>query len=163
MPCPSGGGILYKGDSIEEVMKQCGKPIATKSNIQIISTFEQWTYYFPYPYNYGDVKLEFFFKNDAVSEIKITEHSVLYFCRSGAIQIGPVTTYQFSCGDWIYNTAYTKLCGQWINLGDNTQLVLAICGNPAEKNSQINKIETTELIYPSQTIIFQNGKLTEWR
>jgi hypothetical protein len=166
LPCPSGTGILYKGDSIDEVIKQCGKPAITKSNTQVISTSEKLVYYISYSPDYGYIKLEVFAKNDVVTGLRVTEHTPIYYCRTGAVLIGPLTTFQTSCGDWIYNPTSSNLCRGWINVGDKTQRILDQCGKPDENDSQSNTIITTELIYEgknSQTIVFQNGKLVDWK
>ena len=52
-------------------------------------------------------------------------------------------------------------------MSDSKQVVESICGNPASQtNLQTDTEEVTELNYGGdqpQTIIFKNGKLSDWQ
>lgn len=167
LPCPNGGGILYRGDSIEEVIKECGEPTSRRNTSQIMSSSQQSLYYIPHQYDTGYSELAIYYNNDRVSNMRVFDHFPLYLCQNIAVQVGQMTTIQTSCGDTAYNTAYTTLCGWAIGIGDSLQRVEFICGPPSSKSLQNNTIETTELTYSGgtrpQTIIFQNGRLLDWR
>ncbi|MEO8402819.1 MAG: DUF2845 domain-containing protein [Gammaproteobacteria bacterium] len=167
LPCPNGGGILYKGDSIEEVIKQCGEPTTKRSNTYIFYMLQDWIYYIAHRYDSGFAQVIVSFKNGKVSKIHVTDYYYgVLICRRIVVQFGSAMTVQTSCNG-AYDIGFTALCGAIFGIGDSTERVEAICGLPATKsNLDINKMETTELIYQGddpQTIIFQNGKLSEWK
>lgn len=168
LPCPNGKGILYKGDSIEEVLKQCGEPNNKHSVTTTLYSLKRLIYYRPHPYNVGGhSQLIILFKNNKVSNIHINEHYTYYMCRQSAVQVGLVTTVQTSCGDWDYYAAATNLCGSVFSINDSLEQVLSLCGKPAEQSDlATNNLVQTEFTYKGstpQTIIFQNGKLVDWK
>lgn len=167
LPCPNGNGILYKGDSIQEVLKECGEPLERHATKSEVYSLQEWIYDLPHAYDSGESQVDIIFENDLVSKIHITDIYPLFFCQSGALQVGQLTTIQTSCGNWVYDTSYTSLCGIGFGVGASTQFVESACGEPASHNYLQNQtIETTELIYGGdhpQTIVFQNGKLTDWQ
>lgn len=166
MPCPGGGGILYKGDSIEDVLKQCGEPSTKKTNTITLNASQEWTYNKPHLYDQGYSQMILSFNNDAVTRIHVIDHYPYRVCRQSAVQVGAVMTFQTSCGDWVYDTVNTNLCGAVFGIGATKQFIQTHCGQPVTQNDTSSSIETTELIYDGsspQTIVFQNGKLTEWK
>lgn len=169
MPCPNGRGIMYKGDSLEEVLKQCGPPTSKKTTKQTLLLQEQWIYNLAHAYDPGSTQLVVTFNNSYVSGILINERysGPLIFCRQFAVQPGLFTTVQTSCGNTSYNTPSTNVCGPAFGIGATQAYVASACGTPANKTVlQDNFTESTELFYGGssrQTIIFQNGKLIDWR
>lgn len=165
MPCPNGNGILYKGDSIDQVISQCGEPATKRTSTQTIYTTQNWTYYISHQYDPGFSQMIIAFKNNLVSNIHIDDHFWLPICRRTILQYGVVMTVQTGC-DGSYDVASTLLCGNSFGVGDSTDRVTAICGFPAaETPLQSYTIEKTELVYTgesTQTIIFENGKLSDW-
>lgn len=167
LPCPNGSGILYKGDAVEEVIRQCGEPIEKKTVTKIVNSQQEWVYYRPHFFDEGFAQIIILFKNDRVSSIHITDRYPYTICRKSAVQVGLITTIQTSCGDWIYDTAYTNLCGIAFGVGDSANAVESVCGPPETRSIlQTDTMEVTELTYGGdhpQTIVFYNGKLTEWK
>lgn len=165
-PCPN-GGIVYKDDSIEDVIKQCGQPISKQTRIQKMDTLQSWIYYRTHPFDPGYSELVISFVNNIVSKIHINEKYTLYQCRQALIQIGNSYTTQLSCGNWSYDTSYTQLCGYGFGIGDSLQVVLNNCGVPVWRENLISENEEmTELTYDGNdlvTFIFKNGKLVDWR
>lgn len=169
LPCPNGNGFLYKGDSLEDVLKQCGAPVTKKTDVLVLSTFQQWIYYRGHAYDNGFSQLIISFKNDRVSSIRINDHYNTWYpvCRQFAVQLGLVTTVETTCGDSSYLTLFTNLCSRGFGIGETNEIVKSICGQPASQTKlQSDTIETTELKYDGtepQTIVFTNGKLVDWK
>jgi hypothetical protein len=166
LPCPNGNGILYKGDAIDEVIKQCGEPASRHSNKRILYTFQDWTYYIAHRYDAGFSEVVVSFKNGIVSNIHVNDHYWPPICRRTYFQYAQAITVQTNC-DGAYTIGTTALCGSVFGIGDNTARVAAICGPPAAR-SELGSytFEVTELNYEGddpQTIVFENGKLTDWR
>lgn len=166
LPCPNGNGILYKGDSIDEVISQCGEPTTKRTSTRTLYTSQFWTYYISHQYNTGFSQMTIAFKNNLVSNIHIDDHFGLSICNRTVLQYGAVMTVQTSC-DGSYDVASTLLCGYSFGLGESTDRVAYICGPPAAQTPlQSYTIEVTELVYTGdseQTIVFENGKLTDWK
>lgn len=166
-PCPNGSGLFYKGDSIEEVIKQCGEPTSKHTTTRSIYSLKKMTYVRNYSHNLGFLQMELFFTNNKVSRIHMTDRNYSAVCRSGVVQIGVFITTQQSCGDWIYDLTYTNYCGNVFGIGDTIENVKAICGEPTRyEDLQSQTSESTELFYGgshSQTMQFQNGKLVDWK
>ncbi len=166
LPCPNGNGILYKGDSIDEVVRQCGEPVSRNTNIRILYTFQDWTYYIAHRYDAGFSEVIVSFKNDVVSNIRVNDQYSVPVCRRTYFQFGQAVTVQTNCNS-TYNIGTTALCGIVFGVGDSTARVAAICGLPAAR-TELGRytFEVTELDYAGddpQTIVFENGKLTDWR
>ncbi|RDI48072.1 DUF2845 domain-containing protein [Aquicella lusitana] len=168
LPCPNGRGILYKGDTVSEVLKQCGEPLEKRTTTRTIYTAEQWVYYRGHVFDRGFSQLIVSFKNDRVVSIYINDRYWLPVCRQAYIQLGNrLSTLQTSCGNWAYYTVNTNLCGGIFGIGDSTQRVAAVCGLPAERSPlETYTVEVTEFTYSGhdpQVIVFQDGRLIEWR
>jgi hypothetical protein len=74
-------------------------------------------------------------------------------------------TVQTGC-DSAYNVASTHLCGLAFGAGDDIAAVESICGQPVAQTKQDYTFSETELTYggdDSQTIVFQDGKLVDWK
>ena len=167
LPCPNGNGILYKGDSIDEVLRQCGEPFAKHTSTQTLYSQQSLSYYRAHRFDRGYSQINIYFRNDRVARITIDEHYPWPVCLSGFVAVGQVITFQRSCGDWVYDTLNTNLCGQLFGVTDSIQYVKSVCGVPAaQSNLEAYTVENTELTYGGnnpQTIIFQNGKLVDWK
>lgn len=169
LPCPDGRGILYKGDSIESVLKQCGEPLTKKTQTRTLFTSQQWIYYRGHQFDDGYSQLVITFINDKVSAIRINDYynNWFYYCRKFPIQIGVLTTIETTCGNSSYSASYTNLCRLGFGIGESSQIVYSVCGQPASQtNLQSHTEQTTELIYggaSQQTIVFENGKLVDWK
>lgn len=168
MPCPNGNGVLYKGDSIEDVLKQCGEPTEKKTVLTNVTTYKRLIYNRPHPYDQGYSQANILFANDHVSNIHIFEYYTVYMCRQALIQTGIVTTTQTTCGNWDFYTPNTGICGYIFGIGATIDYVKSVCGNPAQEiELPPNETATTEFTYKAfgqqQTIIFQNGKLADWK
>lgn len=165
LPCPNGSGILYKGDSIEEVIKQCGEPTSKQSIQKIVSTMEEWIYYRSHYFDAGYTQVGILFENGLVKSIRINEINPWPLCKQTLVQAGPsLVTTQLSCGNVSYNTGATNLCSYGITIGQTKEEVLSSCGNPQMITPLQNQIvNETEFSYGGQGMIFQNGRLVEWR
>lgn len=164
MPCPNGQGILYRGDSVTEAIRQCGKPTKMTTNKQTLSSIEQLIYYRNQPYNYGNLQMVAIIENNRVSRITITQYYPAYVCQQAVLQYGAVTTVQTGCGTTTTNTAITNFCGYNFGIGASIEDVLSICGPPASRSElQRNTQEETRLYYEDEAIIFRNDKLVDWQ
>lgn len=163
-PCPNGGGLFYKGDSVEEVIRQCGQPTSKKSTSQSLYSLKKLTYINYYPNNLGFLQMELIFTNDKVSRIHMTDRNYAVLCRSALTVVGGgVVTSQASCGDWVYDLINTNCNGIPFGLGETIENVKKYCGNPArEDNLGSQGSESTEIYYGNHKMIFQNGKLVDW-
>lgn len=167
-PCPNGGGIMYKGDSLEEVIKECGQPDAQNTKILNSYKLEEWLYIVSHPYDPGYSQIFVDLGNDAVTKIHINEYYTLYQCRKTLISAGGSVTSQISCGNNSYDIGWTNLCGGGgFGINDTAQKVLASCGEPASRQTLKKQVQDkTELIYGADrptTLIFENGKLVDWQ
>jgi hypothetical protein len=159
---------MYKGDTIESIIKECGQPSSRSSHILSTNTVEEWIYFTSHPYDPGYSQYIIDFTNNSITRIHVNEYYTLYQCRTTLITGGSGSiTSQFSCGDNFYDTGYTNFCGMGFGIGDSMQTVLAECGPPASKQTLQSQVqERTELIYGTDrptTLIFDNGKLVDWR
>lgn len=170
LPCPNGNGILYKGDSVAQVIQQCGKPTTQRTEKEVVSSLEQWTYTRQHPYDSGYAQLYVTFYNGRVSNIVISDEYPypLIYCRQLVWQQATGATSQTLCGNTPYNAPYTNLCGRVFGLGDSISAVASFCGRPNSTNNLgSTTIEQTQLIYNTQggaeTIVFENDKLTDFK
>ncbi len=168
LPCPNGNGIVYKGDSIAEVLKQCGEPYERKTEkIETLSQTE-WVYYRPHIFDSGSSQIIFLLTNNRISRITITERYPYFFCQTALVNVGATfITRQTSCGDWIYNPVVTNLCGVPVGVNDDISRLTSICGAPiSQKELQSDRREHTVFIYTapdSQLFIFEDEKLRDFR
>lgn len=145
MFCPKGFNFINIGDSLETVIKACGKPDMKKTYKKQPFQAQEWVYYIAsYPGMPGTLKTTVAFDDSG----KVINLSV-----NGA------------------GLSETQICNnQTIQFGNTTAQVEAACGKPAyitqtsAANGAPKPIEVTELQYnasPTVTLIFENGKMTE--
>lgn len=167
LPCPNGEGVLYKGDSIESVIQQCGEPSAKRQIFKETFIVEEWVYYRGHAFDTGYSQVILLFNNNLVSSIRVYEVNPYLYCQLTLISPGPLITTQLSCGNFNYDTGSVNLCGTIISVGAPKSVVLAACGNPSYRIPlQTQSFERTEIRYDGnnpQAIIFENGRLIEWR
>lgn len=147
MFCPSGFNQMNFGDSIQQIMQQCGTP-ETQKTYRMADTHQpqEWNYYVKMdPTQPASVKMIVAFDgNKKVINITVNAQSL----------------------------ASTSLCGRTVSVGDVDKSVKAACGDPAFINqnktsgdaSNAPQTEITEFKYnttPPITLIFENGKLKE--
>lgn len=147
MFCPNGFNQMNIGDTIDQVVQQCGNPDFKKTTKKEPSQPQEWNYY---------VKLN----PKQTTSVKM---SVAFDAKESVVNI---TTNSQSLID-------TTFCGGRIAIGDSMETVKAACGTPAFINenkpssSQTpnpNAIEITQFKYnttPPVVLIFENGKLKE--
>jgi hypothetical protein len=142
--CPNNFNLIQAGDSIDQIKKQCGKPLSEKKSKQDPKVPQEWGFYVAVnPPNPATVKMTVVFnENGIVNNITVTSMSI----------------------------ASTSLCGGTISVGDTMQTVKAVCGTPPFVNKgqapsgQDKATEVIELTYGGQspnTLVFENGVLTE--
>src|SRR5438094_527194 len=74
LPCPNGSGVLYKGDALSEVIKECGEPLTQSTNTRTLYTLQEWTYYLRHAYDPGYSQLIVSFKNGIVMNIRVKDY-----------------------------------------------------------------------------------------
>jgi len=143
MPCPTNSAIIYKGNTLNEVIKQCGEPLSSKKYIKIIDLTEKWEYYKSTANNTNSYKIEIIFKNNVATNIAVTNNNT------------------FS------NVSSTSICGKIINVGDNNKTISTACGQPTTHQIlEENSVPIIELIYGHEamdTLVFEGGKLVDWK
>lgn len=165
LPCPNGKGILYKGNSLEEVIQECGEPLHKNTRIKTLHILEQWTYYIKHSYDPGYSVLVLSFTDGITTKIHIQDYFWTPVCRPVMIRFGAATTVQTGCINF-YDPMFTDLCGSIFQIGATIQTVEAMCGYPAVQTKNVYTIDETEFFYGKgiqETIIFQNGKLFDWK
>lgn len=150
MFCPNGFNLIDFGDSIEQVIKQCGNPDAKKVTKSVPEKPQEWSYFVkPDPTQPGTLKMSVAFDSDK-KVINITVN-----------------------GTSLTNTTICN--GNTIQYGDTDEVVKAACGDPAYKNQPpveqpapgsppVPTTEITELTYntaPVTVLVFENGKFKE--
>ncbi len=143
MPCPNGQGILYKGDLLDKVLQQCGKPETIREYERTIPVAVRWTFY-KKNIDLTSTKLKIFFHNNQIVNIEIQPSNVNS-----------------------QNVASTGLCGPLIRQGNSMQAVESACGKPVlQEVLETKKFEYKELIYgrtPAQILIFREGQLIDFQ
>jgi hypothetical protein len=139
--CPANFNQINFGDTISQVVEQCGKPIAQHTYSTSTDVPQEWSYYIQMsPDNPAALKTSIAFNKGHVVNITINGITI--------------------------NT--TSLCGTTIQVGDTPQAVLSACGKPPYINKSntasyiINTI--TEMTYQGTsevTLIFENGRLKD--
>lgn len=155
--CPTNFNQIQIGDSIDTVIKLCGKPNSEKkSSVPNDDVPQQWSYYFPQNYVIG-----------ATNDKQGSQPAVITFNASGSVV-------NISVNNVSVNS--TRVCGSGIQLGSTRESVKSACGKPSFINRQTQstdptessseKIEIIQYVYtttPPMTLIFQDGKLKEKR
>jgi hypothetical protein len=153
--CPKNFNQINTGDSIEQVLKQCGKPDSIKESKKINDNIPQeWNYFVPQTVStntfnqaQGTLKTSFAFDNEGKA-INISVNGI--------------------------GVGATALCGKYVKLGDTRETIQSACGEPALVNRQASaqtgqplpgqEIKIMEFTYtstPPATLVFENGKLIE--
>lgn len=148
--CPTNFNQIDYGNSIEEVIQQCGKPDNEKgsleSNDKIIP--QEWNY--------------FIYQTVATTNLSPVQ---------GTLK----TSITFDENDKAINISVngigvgsTTICNQPIQLGDSKETVKAACGEPSfinrQQNANVPPIVVSRFFYntnPPATLIFENGRLKE--
>lgn len=144
LSCPSNGSPLKDHDSIQEVVERCGQAISSYSytNTTIISS--EWEYYITNLYNNTNTKLKILFDRGQIANISI-----------------------IMSGENEQNVKSSGICRMLIQVGNNMSYVQSVCGNPMSKKTlQTTSTQITELKYNGispNTLIFENGNLTNWK
>lgn len=150
--CPTNFNQINIGDTLEEVIKQCGKPNKQKEvttpNENVV---QEWGYY-----NNAPVSPEP--TNPPVATLKTN----ITFDKDGkaiSISVNGI------------GVGATSICGPLIQIGNTRDQVEAACGKPVFLNKQNTpgdttpkEIKTTQVLYetdPPLTLIFEDGKLKE--
>lgn len=166
LPCPNGSQIIYRGESMNHVLQQCGEPTSRQVHLKGMTGKQQWTYFKPTPVNQAHSKIIISFENQYVSNINIINTSDGQVCADenktdDYIQMGGTI-----CSNTQLNVRAAQLCGTIIRAGQSANEVRARCGNPiAISGNQTSLGEVVELIYagtPTRTLIFDNGQFVNW-
>jgi hypothetical protein len=147
MFCPSNFNAINMGDTLDAVVKACGKPDSKKTTKQEAPQPQEWIYYLATnPGMPGTMKVSIAF-DASEKAINISVNG------SGMTQ--------------------TQICnGAGIQVGDNQAAITKACGKPAYVSvseppagtPKVKATEITELKYgssPAVTLVFTDGKLTE--
>lgn len=141
MPCPN-GSIIYKDDSISEVIKRCGEPLSRRNTIKTLIQAQQWNYYKYNAYDRTNTRITFLFNGGHVANINI-------FANQSDEQ----------------NVTSTNICGENIHIGSNLSSVLHNCGRPNwQQTLQNASVAVTELIYNGafkQKLTFEGNRLVD--
>jgi hypothetical protein len=157
MFCPKNFNQISIGDSLEQVLAQCGRPDVLKESKKINDNIPQeWSYFIPQAVSSNTF-------NQAQGTLKA---SVAFDGEGKAINISVNGI----------GVGATGLCGKYVKLGDTRETIQTACGDPALVNRRTNaqtgqplqgqEIKVMELTYssiPPVVLVFENGKLTERR
>lgn len=171
--CPTNFNNINYGDTLDQVLQQCGKPNTQNTYVKNPAVPQEWNYYLKiHPFDPVTTKMTLVFKDDKVIYINIagsnTANSVL--CRTTRHTDNNSQQMQLACGNPYqsqYNVASTTICGPSIKIGDTPQAVEFACGKPifvTQSQTQDTTSEITELSYqgmPTITLIFENGRLKQ--
>lgn len=167
LSCPVTGGVIDKGDSLEEVIRRCPATYQKKTYIKTIPIAKQWIYYKPHFYDAASSVVTILFRNERVQNINITDNVSPYAttCTTYAVPGYYQPYLATTCTPGVQNLSWSGVCGFAIGAGDTSQAVINACGLPAiEQVLQSVDVEVTELTYPTQpseTLIFENGILID--
>lgn len=148
--CPNNFNQINDGDSIEQVIQQCGKPDNKKESTRKEDNVPQeWSYYIPQTVSTGTA-------SQAQGTLKT---SITFDEKGNAINISVNGV----------GVGATTICGTSVQLGDQRDKVKSACGDPAFINkqqlpttaAQQQETKVTELTFGNAKLIFENGKLTE--
>jgi len=151
--CPTTFNQISPGDTIDQVIRQCGEPTSKDTVEKFPSVPQKWEYYVAVsqPYqatytpspssnspNFATIKMSVTFVNDKVINITVQDQSL----------------------------ANSTLCGLAINTGDSTKRVEQACGKPVFIQKQDNPNAKPNLITQFKynagapnILIFENGRL----
>lgn len=167
LPCPNGQGVLYKGDTIATVLKQCGEPNQKRTQEIPGDSLQEWVYYQPHQYDNGAMQISLLFNNNFIARINLFDQNLSGICNTMVTQNDGVINTLYGCGNTNTDVSMVNMCGGTFSIGDPLAVVAQNCGPPAgQQVLQSGTLERTEFIYltqPPQTIIFQNGNLVEWK
>jgi hypothetical protein len=153
--CPNNFNQINMGDSLDQVLQSCGKPLQQTATATEEKAPQQWDYYLPQPGG-----------SFATQSQGTTKMTVTFDANGTAINI---TMNGLGVGS-------TPLCGgNTIHISDNMETVKRACGTPGFVNKQQSSAppttgtpdpqnQTVTLIYsgnPPVSLIFQGGKLVE--
>lgn len=145
--CPNNFNTVNIGDSVEQVIAQCGKPEDKKEYKVDVDVPQEWSYYVVVaPPNPATVQMTIVFVNKKVANITVNAMSLVSTNLCGG-------------------TPNTNGVGT-VNVGDDMDTVKASCGKPTftkkgEASGSDSKIDVTELTYTGQSpymMYFENGK-----
>lgn len=171
--CPSNFNNIDIGDSIEQVLKQCGPPASQNTYTLAQPVAEQWDYYIrTNPFNRTTSKMSVVFKDNQVINItlNITATTNNLLCQEALDKKLSQTAIETACNQStqkVENASWTTICGPIIRIGSTPENVEAACGAPvfvtkSQSQSQTPSTQITEYKYnvPSPNIlIFENGIL----
>lgn len=162
LPCPTNSNIIYKGNTTEEIIKECGQPQSSKNYIKTVITAQKWQYYknqynnqtFNQENNNVNVKLTFVFNQNKVVNINIVDSN----CKTDSNN---------NCNPNGNDVASTNICGNLIRVDDTSETVQSICGAPTFAEDLGRKeIKVTEFTYNGSsvlTLIFENNILVDMK
>lgn len=142
MFCPTNYNEINIGDSLEQVLAQCGKPTNTKSRDDTAQMPHEWTYYTQQsPSDPTSLRLTVAFDKGVVTNMTVNNVGI----------------------------ASTQICkGNLISVGETEDQIKQACGDPGfvkEGNNPSGKVDitkVTELTYqgtPNVVLTFEDGKL----
>lgn len=146
MFCPKGFNQISMGNTIDQVIQQCGTPDGqTTKKVEAMGN-QEWSFYVNQP--------------PPISSQPQAAQKMVVTLING--KVANMTVSGFS-------VANSNLCGALVSVGDSAENVKAACGTPGfiNKSSDSNgpkPTEVTEFNYnstPPMTLIFENGKLKE--
>jgi hypothetical protein len=144
--CPTNFNNIQNGDSIEDVIKQCGKPSSEKTQTVRETPAQEWTY---------------FINQQTAAQASLRLIINIDKDKVNNIQLGPG------------NVTNTAVCGTTIQIGDTAKAVEGACGKPnfvsvsagtnPQENANFGGTKVTELTYSNAattvTLTFENGVL----
>lgn len=147
--CPNNFNSIVEGDSIDQIIAQCGKPASSTTSQQPPNVPQQWQYYIPTQQSNGRIT-----QQSPVENVKMT----IAFVNDKVVDISTAQGGTVSS---------TSLCGARIAIGDSSDTVKTNCGTAAfvqKQDTDAKDVEIVEYKYdtaPPNTLIFENGKLKQ--
>lgn len=157
--CPTNFNQIYVGDSIDQVRKQCGKPMVEETKEKEAEGPQEWSYFIPQT-------VVNTVTTTSLQPLQGTLKTQISFDKSGkAINISV---------NGIGVGSTTICANKTIQLGDTRDTIKNACGEPSFINKQNNPDATgsmgsqppqvskiTTFTYEKATLKFVNGKLVD--
>ena len=165
MPCPN-GSITNKGDSLESVLRGCGRPNAQKNYTKVVPVVERLTYYRAGTYPDYNTEIQFSTHNNMISDIALLGTQPGQTCYTAANPGHSNVLVPIQCGQSLIHPTSATICGHTLSVGDSIGDILQACGNPANRELlQSATVNVTEYTYGNlspNVWVFNNDILVDF-
>jgi hypothetical protein len=159
LTCPNNATILDYGESIQQVITECGTPKSQKQYLRTVRTIQ------PLVDPTGDDVSQAYSVSDQHQSFSIvTRNGRPYKQHCTSIMVGDNYTTS-NCTNSGVDIQSPFICEQITRTGDATTSTVYPCGNPPPV-TVLENITVTEFTYDASspdTLIFENAKLSGWK